>query len=260
MDWAVLSGPIRLPPQGWREGARGLRGRVPGHAGHGTGRRDRRQAPRNAGPARGPVDRRRVPGAAPPGGCSGEFRADSGSGLRVVRIGTHALRQGSGTTLWTRLVRHKGQIRSGGGNHRASVFRRLVGTALIESGGLKCPTWDNRSSTASREVRDSERSLETSVSRTTGKMPFLWLAVEDEPGPSSLRGHIERNAIALLSNYACPAIDSPSASWLGNLCNREKIRCSGMWNSNHVEECHDPAFLDQFVNLISQAEKLQCSL
>lgn len=188
-----------------------------------------------------------------------EFRTDSGSGLRVVRVGTHALKQGSGTTLWTRLAQHKGQMRSGGGNHRASVFRRLVGTALIESGGLECPTWDNRSSTASREVRDGERSLETAVSRTIGRMPFLWLAVEDEPGPSSLRGHIERSAIALLSSYARPAIDPPSTSWLGNHCNREKIRGSGMWNSNHVEERHDPAFLDEFADLISQVEKLQCS-
>ncbi len=130
----------------------------------------------------------------------GEFRTDSGSGLRVVRVGTHALKQGSGTTIWTRLSQHKGRLRSGGGNHRKSEFRRLVGTALIESGSLDCPTWDNRSVTASREVRDAERSLETAVSRTIGRMPFLWLAVEDAPVPSSLRGHVERNSIALLSN------------------------------------------------------------
>lgn len=187
-----------------------------------------------------------------------EFRTESGSGLRVVRVGTHALKQGSGTTLWKRLSQHKGQLRSGGGNHRASVFRQLVGTALIESSSLDCPTWDNRSATASREVRNIERPLEMAVSRTIGKMPFLWLAVEDEPGPSSLRGYIERNAIALLSNYARPVIDPPSTSWLGNHCNRKKIRGSGMWNSNHVEERYDPAFLDEFANKIRQAEKLQC--
>ena len=32
-------------------------------------------------------------------------------------------------------------------------------------------------------------------------MPFLWLEVPDPPGPDSLRGYIERNAIVLLSNY-----------------------------------------------------------
>ena len=32
-------------------------------------------------------------------------------------------------------------------------------------------------------------------------MPFLWLAIDDGPGAESLRGHIERNAIALLSSF-----------------------------------------------------------
>ena len=185
------------------------------------------------------------------------MRTDSGLGPRVVRVGTHALKQGSGTRLWTRLSQHKGQLRSGGGNHRGSVFRRHVGTALIERGSLDCPTWDDRSGTASREVRNSERPLEIAVSKTIREMPFLWLAVEDEPGPASLRGYIERNAIALLSNYAKPPIDPPSPSWLGHHCNREKIRRSGMWNSNHVQERHDPAFLDELADLISRAEKLQ---
>ena len=30
-----------------------------------------------------------------------------------------------------------------------------------------------------------------------------------------MRGYIERNAIALLSNYGKPAIDPPSPGWLG---------------------------------------------
>lgn len=185
------------------------------------------------------------------------MRTDSGSGPRIVRVGTHALKHGSGTRLWTRLSQHKGQLRSGGGNHRGSVFRRHVGRALIERDGLDFPTWDNRSEAASPEVRNSERPLEMAVSNTIRGMPFLWLAVEDEPGPTSLRGYIERNAIALISNYAKPPIDPPSPSWLGHHCNREKIRRSGMWNSNHVQERHDPAFLDALADLISQAEKLQ---
>ena len=47
------------------------------------------------------------------------------------------------------------------------------------------------------------------------QMPFLWLEVTDEPGPNSLRAYIERNAIALLSNYRKPQSDSPSCQWLG---------------------------------------------
>ena len=37
----------------------------------------------------------------------GEIRSDSGTGLRVVRVGTHALIEGSRTTLWNRLSQHR---------------------------------------------------------------------------------------------------------------------------------------------------------
>ena len=184
----------------------------------------------------------------------GEVRTDSGNGPRIVRVGTHALKVGSRTTLWSRLSQHRGPMRSGGGNHRGSIFRLIVGTALIERDGLDCPTWDNRS-TVSREVRERERLLETLVSKVIGEMPFLWLAVEDAPRPTSLRGFIERNAIALLSNRGKQPIDPPSRSWLGHHCNREKVRGAGLWNSNHVEKPYDPAFLDTLAGLIKKVEK-----
>jgi hypothetical protein len=47
----------------------------------------------------------------------GEYRSHTGDGLRVVRVGTHAVRLGSASTLWGRLRQHKGSL-SGGGNHR----------------------------------------------------------------------------------------------------------------------------------------------
>ena len=75
-------------------------------------------------------------------------------------------------------------------------------------------------------------------------MPFLWLSVDDVAGPMSDRGLIERNSIALLSNYGKPAIDPPSPGWLGNDCNRERVRLSGLWNNNHVDEPYDPEFLE----------------
>ena len=61
----------------------------------------------------------------------GECRSDSGDGLRVVRVGTHALTSSSRTTLWKRLSQHKGQKASGGGNHRGSIFRLLVGSTVL---------------------------------------------------------------------------------------------------------------------------------
>src|ERR1700693_4471658 len=67
---------------------------------------------------------------------AGELRSDSGEGPRVVRVGTHALRLGGRSKLWTRLSQHKGQMASGGGNHRGSIFRLSIGAALIRRDGL----------------------------------------------------------------------------------------------------------------------------
>ena len=184
----------------------------------------------------------------------GEVRTDSGTGPQIVRVGTHALKTGANTTLWSRLRQHKGQARSDNGNHRKSIFRLAVGTSLIERDELEYPTWNLSRNTAPFDVQKCEQPLESQVSKVIGKMPFLWLAVEDPPGPSSMRGFIERNAIALLSNHGKQPIDPPSRSWLGHYCNREKMRASGLWNSNHVEEPYDPAFLDTLAKLIRQTE------
>ena len=180
----------------------------------------------------------------------GESRSSAAGVLRVVRVGTHALKRNSGTKLWTRLSQHRGQVRSGGGNHRGSIFRLLVGSALMSRDGLVYPTWDQGSS-APRKVRVKELPLEQSVSRVIGRMPFLWLTINDEPGPDSLRGYIERNSIALLSNFNRLSLDPPSSAWLGGRCNRERVRRSGLWNQNHVDEAYDRAFLDVFERLVN---------
>lgn len=153
----------------------------------------------------------------------GEECADSRSGPRIVRVGTHALKAGSGTRLWTRLSQHRGQSSTGGGNHRGSIFRLLVGTALIRRNGLAFPTWGDGSSAAA-EIRRGEVALETKVSAVIREMSLLWLAIEDEPGDQSLRGYIERNAIALLSNYGKPPLDPPCLSNKTNerSCTRER--------------------------------------
>jgi hypothetical protein len=116
--------------------------------------------------------------------------------------------------------------------------------------GHECPSWDDRRSTAPADIRTAERALEREVSQTIGAMRFLWLPIDDEPGEGSARGYIERNAIALLSNFAKEPIDSPSAGWLGHCCNRPRVRASGLWNANHVDENHDPKFLEGLETLI----------
>jgi hypothetical protein len=181
---------------------------------------------------------------------NGETRSDTGDGPRVVRVGTHALTTGSGTQLWTRLSQHRGQTNTGGGNHRGSIFRLIVGTALINKGQFGFPTW-GIGNTANRVVRDGEADLERQVSEVIGNMRFLWLAIEDEPGPERRRGYLEKNSIALLSNHSKPPLDPPSPAWLGHYCNRERVRKSGLWNQNHVEESYDPAFLNELERLVT---------
>jgi hypothetical protein len=49
-------------------------------------------------------------------------------------------------------------------------------------------------------VRAAKNALEWEKSKVICTMPFLWIAIDDEPGAKSCRGYTERNAIALLSN------------------------------------------------------------
>lgn len=173
----------------------------------------------------------------------GEMRSETGTGPRIVRVGTHALEPKSSTTLWTRLSQHRGSVRSGGGNHRSSIFRQIVGKALKVRDGHVCDSWGVGSS-ASAEIRASEVLLECDVSRFIRKMPFVWIEADDDPGRGNQRGYIERNAIALISNYGKEPVDPPSLGWLGHHSDNERVRKSGLWNSNHVNERYDPGFLN----------------
>ena len=185
---------------------------------------------------------------------SGEDRAGDDEEPRIVRVGTHAVSKGSRTKLWDRLSTHRGSESTGIGRHRSSVFRLLVGTALIRRHGLVQPSWADGQSSAPKAVLDSERLLEMRVSAVIRDMPLLWLAVGDEASPERLRGYIERNSIALLSNFGKDPIDPPSASWLGHHCTREKVRLSGLWNRKHVDEEYEPQFLDTLARLIDEME------
>jgi hypothetical protein len=181
----------------------------------------------------------------------GETRANSS--CRVVRVGTHALTSTSRTTLWDRLRQHRGHLKGrsfGGGNHRASVFRRHVGAALIRHGNRPdelLGSWLDRHHPTRWTEQEDE--IEREVSHRIGAMPFLWLSVPDRAD----RGYIERNSIALLSCLVgCK--DSPSAGWLGHDANRPEIRESGLWNVQHVYDRYDPAFLQLLARLVQSMQ------
>jgi hypothetical protein len=197
---------------------------------------------------------------------AGEIRSDTGDGLRVVRVGTHALTAGSRSSLWQRLSQHRGGKRSGGGNHRGSIFRHLIGSALkhrpefnaIASWGVK-----SDAGAAARHLaldpaalQRSELPLELAVSSYIRSMPFLVLAIGDAAAPESDRGLIERNSIALLSNFRKAPFDPPSAAWLGHRCDRIRVQSSGLWNNNHVDDTYDPGFLEVFEHYVGRSRSV----
>ena len=178
----------------------------------------------------------------------GETRGSTDQ-ARVTRVGTHAVSEGSTTSLWNRLKGHYGtgigsENHPHGGSHRGSVYRKRVGEAIIEKYDLHddYPEWDKRWSGIERErseVRDEEYIMERRVSTYIREQPFLWVEVDDEPGPDSDRAYLEQNAIALLSNYDKPTLDARDDGWLGKYSRSREIRESGLWNVNHVDEEYD---------------------
>ena len=192
---------------------------------------------------------------------SGESRSGSGYGPRIVRVGTHALKEGSKATLWQRLSQHRS------GSHRGSIFRSLAGVALARQENIPLPpSWGigNGAGAAARklgvdraEIKQAEADLEARVSLYIGAMRFLWLHVDDEPGPNSQRAVIESQLIRLLSGYRDPTVDSPSPGWLGWCSDRERVRRSGLWNNDHVDRIYDRSvFLDAMERWIDKTEPL----
>ncbi len=176
----------------------------------------------------------------------GEFRTADPIVPRIVRVGTHAVSANSKSTLWGRLRAHLG-TRSGGGNHRGSIFRLHVGEALLARGEMKIASWGGGSSIPPKVRNDSramaaETAWEQKVSAYIGAMSVVWVDVPDDPGVNSMRGYIEKNAIALLSNQLDP-IEPASRDWLGRYSPREEIRRSGLWNLDYVDRVYDGAFL-----------------
>ena len=161
----------------------------------------------------------------------GETRAHSANELRVVRVGTHAVTARSKSRLWNRLYEHK---QDGG----RSVFRDHVNRALRRRLGT-----------------GSTHNHTRCISSYIGQMPFLWVNVDGEDG-HLLRTRLERNAIALLSNWHNHGLDRHSPSWLGLCSGKPEIKQSGLWNVQHTKSSYKRSFLDDFKTCIEQTDPL----
>jgi len=182
-------------------------------------------------------------------------KRDNSDALRVVRVGTHAIKKDIGiSTLWGRLKQHKGNNRNKRGNHRGSIFRILAGQAMIKRDNLNYPTWGIGSS-ADRETRNAEIGLEGDVSRYIRNLPFLILRGDPESddrehmtNPND-RKYLESNIIGLLGDRENS--DESSEIWLGRSSPKCQVRESGLWQIQGVEEPYDDGFFDVFKHYLS---------
>ncbi|NLO21913.1 MAG: hypothetical protein GX119_07915 [Syntrophomonadaceae bacterium] len=185
----------------------------------------------------------------PPGGCCfywepGENRQDKGK-QRIVRVESYPLEDAK-RSMYSQLIKHRGTIAGtfkGGGDHRQSLLRHHIGTALINKNREFCDTWEGE--TANAAVRKKEHLLETMVSRVSIQMEVLVIPFKNIDA-IKLK-YIEQNLIALLSNWGKKALDPPSSEWLGHYCGNVLVRDSGLWNTNGVMLKYDP----QLISLLS---------
>ena len=158
---------------------------------------------------------------------------------RIIRVGSHGLSAGVKSNLKGRLRQHKGFI-NGGGNRRASVFRRHVGNAII-----KKENFDEK------EVQDEV--LEKMISDYINSLPLAVLLFEDD---ADKRRIFEKNSIRILSNCS----ENFNKDWLGSFSIDEKISKSGLWNIQHVKikkENEKCAEIKEFLIALETLVKLQ---
>lgn len=185
----------------------------------------------------------------------GESCSASGNRSRIVKVGSNLVDSPyPSDTLWKRLRQHRGTIAgvfTGGGDHRQSVLRYYVGTALINRDGLRCDSW-GVGARANTSTRQAEHNLESRVSQVIRKMPVLCVEIPARTGQDGLKEYIVKNSIGLLSNFNRRAWDPPSDTWLGHHCSNVLVGESGLWNANHVMAAYEPAFLDVLEELIGK--------
>jgi len=151
-------------------------------------------------------------------------RSEHAADGRVVRVGNHPRSVGR---LVQRLRNHYS------GRKNGSVFRKFLGGALLRSRDPNSPClapspgkghWEHQDDKACERCQP----LEEEVSQLLrSSFRFRCVEVVDQ----AKRNELESILIATIA--ACP-VCGPSATWLGQHAYSEKVRSSGLWNSDHV--------------------------
>lgn len=173
-----------------------------------------------------------------------------GTSPRIVRIGTHAVSEGSKSTLRTRLRNHLG-LANGSGSHRGSIFRLHVGRAMLDKENAldQLQSWGSGQD-APAEIRAKEQEHEVRVGDYLRKLEVFIIEIDDEPSKHSLRASVERQLIALCSEALQP-IDTPTNNWLGLHSPMELIVSSGLWNLRDVGREYDPSGIGSVQDICS---------
>lgn len=150
---------------------------------------------------------------------------------RIVRIGTHAVSEGSSSSLRGRLRTHLG-TGSGGGSHRSSIFRLHVGNSFLQSIPREdAPHW-GKGMAASKVIRLEEEWLERQVSGYMKNLLVTVIPISDEPSRKSFRSLLEAALIGLFTEDKL-TIEAPSSDWIGRKSVKGDIRDTGLWNLQH---------------------------
>lgn len=187
----------------------------------------------------------------------GEYRSDQAT-PRVVRVGTHGVRPPRNPNRKPRTLRHRisehfGNM-AGGGSHRASIFRSLIGRALPEAplswGIPKRAAAAHAAGVEETHLRAFETTHENLVSEAVRRMSVVCIPADG----MAARKEMERGAISLLSN-AVENFDQASEQWLGRACQgRAAVITSGLWNQDMVDDAWDenPDAEEAFLRLVPE--------
>lgn len=145
---------------------------------------------------------------------------------RIVRVGNHPRSQGG---LKKRLRMHYE------GNKNSSVFRKSLGSAIIRKLDPTNPCllpapgqghWEKQDMPACPKCKPVEKHVSELL-----KTNFYFRCIEVEN--HDLRNSFEEKLVATIS--LC-RVCKPSDGWLGKYAYSDKVKNSGLWNSNYIFE------------------------
>lgn len=165
----------------------------------------------------------------------GEIWGHGGCHLRIVRIGTHR-----GSSLRSRIKEHYEPDMNFDKNRPKpsdrSIFRKNIGRALLnKTNHPYLKIWEidftlreNREGFENSRDIDIEKEVESKITEILKeKFSFRFIIIDDK----NVRKRLER---ALIATVAKCRRCRPSSIWLGNYSPDQRIKESGLWQTQHI--------------------------